>query len=98
MRFSSILALLFFVFSVEAEEPPIVLFDSHEPLELILETDFREILDKVKTLDERQAGFIKYSREGVQHHIPVKTEPRGNFRRDPPNCDFPPLSIKFPDK
>jgi len=98
MKISSILAFLFFVFPVEAEEPPIVLFDSHEPLELILETDFREILDKVKTLDDRQSGFIKYSQGDQQHLIPVRTEPRGNYRRDPANCHFPPLSLKFPEE
>ncbi len=98
MKISSMLAFLFIVFAAESVEPPIILFNNHEPLELILETDFREIFDKVKTLDDRQSGFIKYSHEGVQHLIPVETEPRGNFRRDPSNCDFPPLSIKFPEE
>ncbi len=98
MKISSILAFLFIVFSAKADEPPIVLFDHHEPLELILETDFREIFDNVKTLEERQTGFIKYESGEHQHIIPVETEPRGNFRRDPSNCSFPPLSIKFPEK
>lgn len=84
---------------VAGQEPPKPLFRNQEPLNLILETDFEKILKEVKTLDDRQHGHLKYkSATGETHLIPVKTEPRGHYRRDPGNCSFPPLSIKFPQK
>ncbi len=93
-----ILGLLLNVF-LAGQEPPKPLFRSQEPLNLILETDFEKILKEVKTLDDRQSGYLKYKSDaGATHHIPVKTEPRGHYRRDPGNCSFPPLSIKFPER
>lgn len=90
---------LFFNAFLSGQEPPKPLFRSQEPLYLILETDFEKILKEVKTLDVRQSGHLKYkSATGDTHLIPVKTEPRGHYRRDPSNCTFPPLSVKFPQK
>ncbi len=35
------------------------------------------------------------TRKGMRLQLPMKVRLRGNFRKDPVNCDFPPLRLNF---
>ncbi len=75
--------------------PSFDFFDSEEPLDLILETDFKRLI-KDKYKDQYQSGFLKYPFYGdmvIQKEIQVKI--RGEFRKK--YCLFPPIKLNFKD-
>lgn len=74
---------------------PLPLFQSDEPLYLTLSMDMKTVLRDIEEKEEHPAE-IKYSGpEGDEIIIPIKVRLRGNFRKDPVNCDFPPLRLNF---
>lgn len=77
------------------------LFSSHDLLEMTLSTDFknmfREIRDDADTVFHD--GTAVYKRpDGSWDTLGAEIRPRGNYRRDPSHCVFPPLSVKFNKK
>ncbi len=45
---------------------------------------------------ENHPAEISYTdQEGNEIKLPIKIKVRGNFRKDPINCDFPPLRLNF---
>lgn len=77
------------------------LFSSHDLIEMTLMADFktmfREIRDNADTVDHDGKAIYKTT-NGAWDTIPVEVRPRGNYRRDPDHCAFPPLRIKFDKK
>jgi len=72
------------------------LFTSDKILKLELRSDFSAIqIDRVESPEEHDGELIYHSPDGKQIRVSVKVSARGNFRRDPENCNFPPLRLNF---
>lgn len=75
------------------------LFRSDEVVNLQIRTNFTEILaGRTKEPEEYEALLIILNGDGSGNRLSVKVSSRGNFRRDPGNCSFPPLKIDFRKK
>ena len=75
--------------------PP--LFESNELIELIVAFDMPAVLRDIGDDRKYHDAFLSYldlNGDTIQLQIRIRT--RGNFRRDPDNCDFPPLRFDFP--
>ncbi|MCK5838642.1 MAG: hypothetical protein KAG99_02280, partial [Bacteroidales bacterium] len=77
------------------------LFDSHEIIDMTIKADFNAIFKEIR--EERDSAY----HEGVVYYktanntidtINIDLKPRGNFRKSPEHCGFPPLFIKFSKK
>lgn len=72
------------------------LFTSDKVLKLELRSDFSAIqIDRAETPEEHDGELIYHSPDGKKIKFSVKVSARGNFRRSPKNCNFPPLRINF---
>jgi hypothetical protein len=94
-RFQIIISLLLVTHSLYASEPD-TLFRSDKILRMELRADFTAILkDRGETpgYHEAELLFKDFDRKVVK--LPVKVMVRGNFRRNPGNCNFPPLLLNF---
>jgi len=82
-------------YSIGSPKP---LFAWHDMLNITLKGDFKTILDDVS--DERidHNALFEYVDDEDTIVLDVKIKTRGNFRRDPENCIFPPLQINFKKK
>jgi len=84
--------------SLVAEKPfkADTLFLSEEVINIELRSDFSAIQkDRAGDPQYHDGELIYYNKDGKEIKIPVKVMARGNFRRDPKNCEFPPLSLNF---
>lgn len=75
------------------------IFETDEPLEMILTFDIRAVRRDVG--DERDyhpASLIYFEPSGKQVAMRMRVRTRGHFRRDPQNCNFPPLRLRFRKK
>ncbi|MBW6501113.1 MAG: hypothetical protein K0B05_06940 [Bacteroidales bacterium] len=72
------------------------LFMSDEIITMELRTDFSAIL-KSRTEDPEffDGEMVYYDLDGRSVKLSVRVSARGNFRRDPENCAFPPLYVEF---
>ncbi len=81
--------------SAQAENVP--LFTTHELLELTLEGNLKELRnDRSDDADEHPANFTFPNPDGGLVTIPVKLRPRGNWRRQKRNCNFPNFRLNLP--
>ena len=72
------------------------LFRTDEIINMELRSDFSEIRrDQVEDPEYHDAKLIYHTREGNSVDLSVKIIVRGNFRRKPENCNFPPLYVNF---
>ncbi len=72
------------------------LFKSDEIFKIELKIDFSSLLeDRTEDPEDHKGELIYYSSSGEPTVLSVKVKPRGNFRRQPVNCKFPPLQINF---
>ncbi len=72
------------------------LFVSDEIINIELRSDFSAIeKDRVKNPEYHDGELIYYNSNGESTTLSVKVMARGNFRRDPANCSFPPLFLNF---
>ena len=81
------------------------LFRSDDLLYIELYSDFKGILDTRWYEDSVKGGEaeyyeakILYGEEGGQVEIPLRIKARGQFRRNPKYCKFPPLMLNFKKK
>jgi len=75
---------------------PDTLFLSDEVLNLEIRADFSAIqVNRVDSPEYHDGLLIYYSPDGKNTKFTIKLMCRGNFRRKPENCDFPPLLINF---
>lgn len=81
--------------SIYSSEPD-SLFQSDEIIRIELRADFGALQnDRDETQVYRDGLLIYYSAAGEAVKLSVKVMVRGNFRRDPANCNFPPLMVNF---
>ncbi len=77
------------------------LFSSNDLIEMKLSTDykemFREITRNADTVFHNGTAIYKRA-DGSWDTLAIEIRPRGNYRRDPSHCVFPPLSVKFNKK
>ena len=72
------------------------LFQSDDILELQLIVDIETILqDRGEDREPHKAMLIQKPEEGPDLSCTLEVEVRGNFRRNPQNCYFPPLKLDF---
>jgi hypothetical protein len=71
------------------------LFQSDEPLYLTLSMDVRTVIRDIEEEGNHPAELSYTDQNGNEIKIPIKIKVRGNFRKDPAHCDFPPLRINF---
>ncbi len=76
-------------------ELPTPLFQSDEVLYLTLNMDMKTVLRDIEEKEEHPAEIKYNDPEGNEIILPIKVRLRGNFRKDPVNCDFPPLRLNF---
>lgn len=89
--------VLFIISSVSAVAyEPDTLFKSDEVIKIELRSDFSRIIgDRTEFQEYQDAELIYYTKDRKSVKIQVMIMARGNFRRNPENCDFPPLFINF---
>ena len=78
-----------------SEELPLPLFQSDEPLFLTLSMDIRTVIRDIEEKESHPAEITYTDQDGKEVKLPVKIKVRGNFRKDPVHCDFPPLRLNF---
>lgn len=74
------------------------LFDSHELMEIRLTLDIKAIQKDIGEKRSYHGARFRYKnpeRAGQEIEMPVQVKARGNFRRNPKICDFPPIMLKF---
>lgn len=78
------------------------LFTSDELIYLELRADFNSIQEDRWKEDEEKGGepvyheaILRYGSEENPVEVPVRVKARGNFRRNPKYCSFPPLLFNF---
>jgi hypothetical protein len=75
------------------------LFKNDSLLRFTIVTDLKALLRDRGTVTTNHLAVLKYDRkEKKQIDIPIKIKVRGNFRRLPANCYFPPLLIDIDKK
>ena len=83
-----------FVAAQEQEVPG--LFKSNEPIHIQLTMDIRSVLRDLGDHPSNHPAVLSYNPgDGDTLKIPLKIRPRGHFRKDPMNCNFPPLRLDF---
>jgi len=85
-----------FIFPQEGAPADTSLFDSDEMLDITISMDMRKVLKDIGDDRSQHPAELSYlSTEGEMIIVPLRIRTRGNFRRDPMNCDFPPLRLNF---
>jgi hypothetical protein len=73
-----------------------ILFKSDEIINIELRSDFSAIMiDRVKDPQYHDGELIYSAADGQTRKLSVKIMARGEFRRDPANCSFPPIFVNF---
>lgn len=78
-----------------AIEPPAPLFQSDDPLYLTLSMDISAVFENREAKEIHPAELSFTGSEGDNITLPVSVQVRGHFRKDPNNCDFPPIRLIF---
>jgi hypothetical protein len=76
-------------------KPPEPLFQSDETLYLTLSMDMKTVFSNREEEESHPAAISYTDHAGTHITIPMTVNLRGNFRKDPNNCDFPPLRFDF---
>ncbi|MFC2112697.1 hypothetical protein ACFLTA_05455 [Bacteroidota bacterium] len=79
------------------EKDGVGLFSSDSVLELTLWLDLAEIRDDLGEDPSYHDAILEYKDPEDQSamRMDIQVKARGSFRKNPENCDFPPLKIKF---
>ncbi len=74
-----------------------VLFDSIEPLQIVIATDMRTLLRDIDSLERTEhEGTLTYAQpDGGLQTLDIQIRTRGHFRRQRRNCNFPPLRVNL---
>lgn len=78
-----------------------LLFGSDDILNIEIETDLEALLGDVGEERSQHPSKISIVGAGIPDSsasVPVKIKTRGKFRRNPDNCNFPPLRLNFAKK
>jgi len=71
------------------------LFKSDEPLYLTLSMDIKTVIRDIEEEKSHPAEISYTDQKGKEINLPIKIKLRGNFRKNPAHCDFPPLRLNF---
>jgi len=72
------------------------LFQSDELIEMTISFDMSEVLRDVGDDRTYHDASVSYTEaDGREINLPARIRTRGHFRRDPINCNFPPLRLDF---
>ena len=71
------------------------LFESNEILRLKVLSDFTSIMNDRGEDRSYHKGLLYYVIEDDTVNRKIKLRTRGNFRRNPTNCKYPPITVKF---
>ena len=93
-----VFVLLVFVTTISTGTKPDTLFLSDEIINAELHSDFTAINSGRDSTPSYYDGLLIYHDDSGIRKLNVKVASRGNFRRDPDNCSFPPLMINFREK
>jgi hypothetical protein len=73
------------------------LFQKKDVLQINIEANLKVLLkDRGQTPQYHWAKLSYVDDKGETVALPIKAKVRGNFRRSPSNCSFPPLLLNFP--
>ncbi len=73
-----------------------LLFSNDKLLEITLRSDYKSILhDREDKPGYHDASIIYQDSAGSAVQLPARVKVRGNFRKDPEHCRFPPLLVNF---
>ncbi|UCG28679.1 MAG: hypothetical protein JSV24_04780 [Bacteroidales bacterium] len=102
-RYLIFLFLVFYPFIFSGKTPsrrePARLFESNEILTLELIADMDSLIQDIGDDPAiRPATLCYFDDTGNRISVPIQVYTRGNFRRRPENCNFPPLEFKFSKK
>jgi hypothetical protein len=100
LKFRQISVILFFlVCSLEGYSNGSNLFASGELLEMELHLEWDSLLADIGEDPGYHGGIlIYYDSTDARIEIKVEVRARGNFRKSPDHCNFPPLKMKFKKK
>lgn len=91
-----IFLLLFFVYDSALAQKPDTLFLSDDVINIELKTDFSAIQkDRIENPQYHDGELTYKDSKGEIIRLTVRVMARGDFRRSPENCNFPPLAINF---
>ena len=71
------------------------LFESDEVLEFTLKFDRRALMKDRGDDPQYHQATIEYQEGSIDFEIPLKIKTRGNFRKMPSNCKYPPIFLNF---
>lgn len=90
------LALLFFVPLFGQKNEPLPLFQNDDLMEFKLVGNYNKLFDDVgEDRKDYPAKLIYKTPQGERLNIEMELKIRGNFRRNPDNCNFPPIRLDF---
>ena len=94
-----LLPATYIVYTQDVASFELPLFQSDETLDMTLDMDIRKVLKDIGDNRNQHPAELSYlSQDGDTLKLPVRIQTRGHFRRDPMNCDFPPLRLNFSEK
>ena len=93
--FFSLLFLLSTHSSTTAQE---LLFDQDGMLKVTLAMDMETVLNDVSEDRAQHPAIITYNDGDASISVPLKVKTRGNFRRNPEHCTFPPIRLNYAKK
>lgn len=87
------------VFSQTEKTPNQILFTTevHEPLKIYISCHLRKLKRDVGKNRKYHEATFSYLYQGDSVGLDIKVRTRGHFRRDPANCNFPPIKLNFSD-
>lgn len=94
---SSLAACALMLAAAPLQAAPRPLFESNEILKLRIEAPFAELLRAAPHSTAAIEAKLTLT-EPTPETLPIQLSPRGISRRNPQNCDFPPLRIGFKEK
>lgn len=89
----TVITLLALHFNAVAQ--PKSLFDSEDILEVTLRGDLKVALGDRGEDPQYHNASLRYTDDQSVIDIPIRIKTRGNFRKDPANCKYPPLFLNF---
>ena len=97
LPFISALMLIAFLFAVPSvANDADTLFSSDEVIRIELRSDFSAIQkERIVTPEIHKGELTYYNPDGSAVKLSVLVSVRGNFRKNPVNCSFPPLFVDF---
>ena len=93
----AVLAALFFCAQAQAAKDPKPLFADDGVLKIRIVAPFRDLVKTAPDATDPYPATLTLLGEDSEEHA-IQLSARGNSRRDPDVCDFPPLRVAFDEK